>query len=123
MKTLIIMATIIIALSGVSEAKVLTASWYDEVSLKTEGTWAWSKGVMANGRQFSSDRYTAASCDYPLGTTLRVTRPDTKASVVVLVTDRTAKRFTGKRIDLTSRAFSELGSCKEGLIDVQVQKI
>ena len=127
MKTLIwlmawIIATSIMAGVCLGKPKHLKASWYDEVSLKREGTWKTSGGLMANGRQFSSDKFTCASRDYPLGTKVKVTRPDTKASVVVLVTDRTAKRFKGKRIDLTPRAFSELAPCSEGLIDVIVER-
>ena len=127
MKTLIwliVWCTVTLVMAGVclGQPKHRVASWYDEVSLKKEGTWKTSGGKMANGRQFSSRDFTCASRDCPLGTTLRVTRSDTKASVVVLVTDRTAKRYAGKRIDLTSSAFSKLAPCSEGLIDVIVER-
>lgn len=104
-------------------AETLTASYYSVASLKAEGTWNYSKGVMANGRQFSDMGLSCASWDYPLGTKVKVVRPDTKASVVVLVTDRTARRFKGKRIDLSIEAMRRLDGIEQGLIKVEVTKI
>ena len=105
------------------QPKHRVASWYDEVSLKKEGTWKTSGGKMANGRQFSSNEFTCASRDYPLGTTLRVTRAGEKAFVVIVVTDRTNRRFKGKRIDLSKAAFMQLADIKQGLIPVLVTEI
>ena len=108
--------------SGIKDSGVfLLASWYSVQSLKEEGTYSYSKGIMANGRQFSDNGLTAACNSYPLGTKVKVTRTDTKASVVVLVTDRTAKRFTGKRIDLSAGAFAKLAPLSKGLIKVIVE--
>lgn len=74
---------------------------------------------------FRDEGLTCASWDYPLGTKIKVTRTTTKASVVVLVTDRTAKRFKGKRVDLSKSAFSTLtnGNLDQGLCKVEVEKI
>jgi len=108
------------SLSG-GGSQLLLASYYSVQSLKDEGTYAYSKGIMANGRQFSDNGLTAACNSYPLGTKVKVTRTDNKASVVVLVTDRTAKRFTGKRIDLSAGAFAKLAPLSKGLIKVIVE--
>ena len=109
--------------SGLAQAQDLTASYYSVESLKREGTWSYSKGAMANGRQFSDNNLTAASWDWPLGTKVRVTRKDTKASVVVLVTDRTARRFKGKRIDLSYTAMYRLDGIHRGLVPVSVEVV
>lgn len=107
-------------------AEILTASWYSVQSLKDEGTFKYSKGVMANGKKFNDLAFTAASWDYPLGTTVKVTNIKTGASVQVMVTDRTARRFKGKRIDLTPIAFKAISGkwgLEEGLVKVRVEVI
>jgi len=121
----ILVALTLIGGCGMNEAWAmeLTASWYSVQSLKDEGTWKHSKGVMANGRQFSDDSMVAASWNWPLGTKVKVTRTDTKASVVVLVADRTARRFKDKRIDLSKKAFGLLADHKQGLVLVTVEAI
>jgi hypothetical protein len=100
----------------------LTASFYSLSSLKKEGTYAYSKGIQANGKIFDENALTCASCDFPLKTKLRVTMvKDTKKSVIVEVSDRTNKRFKGKRIDLSKRAFMEIASCEQGIVSVLVE--
>jgi rare lipoprotein A (peptidoglycan hydrolase) len=101
----------------------LTASWYSIQSLKREGTYAYSKGQMANGEYFRDDNYTCATRDFPLGTNLRVTNRDSGKSVYVKVTDRINKRFAGKRIDLSKRAFSQIANCKQGIVSVVVEVV
>jgi rare lipoprotein A (peptidoglycan hydrolase) len=104
-------------------AQDLTASWYSIQSLKNEGTYKQSKGIMANGEQFKDEGHTAASWDYPLNSYVRVTDKATGKSIIVKITDRTARRFKGKRIDLSSGAFQRLASLQEGLIEVKVEQI
>ncbi len=97
----------------------LTASWYSVESLKREGTWKYSKGVMANGKLFKDIDMVCASCDYGLGDRLLISTKD--KSVVVTVSDRTNKRFKGKRIDLSKSAFMQIANLKQGLISVKVE--
>ena len=118
----IILATIIFISPCYAEVQNLTASWYSTQSLKEEGTWKHSKGVMANGQQFSDNAFTCACNSYKLGDRLRVIGRNGR-SVVVVVTDRTAKRFTGKRIDLSISAFSKISDTCRGLEKVTVEKI
>ena len=115
----------VLASSGriVSDAEALTASWYSVASLKKEGTWRYSHGQMANGKWFQDDKYTAASWGYPLGTILKVSNTKTATSVTVCVSDRTARRFKGKRIDLSKAAFSKIARLEQGLVEVQVRRI
>lgn len=122
----ILMIMVITLASGCAReawAMDLTASWYSEAALKRDGQWDITHGRMANGQLFTDSGLTAASWDFPLGTTVKVTRTDTKASVVVLVADRTARRFKAKRIDLSKGAFSRIADCKQGIIPVTVEAL
>jgi len=123
----VIMTIVILTLLGCSsepawaEGMNLTASWYSESALKRDGQWDITHGRTASGQLFTDSGLTAASWDFPLGTTVKVTRTDTKASVVVLVNDRTARRFKGKRIDLSLQAMRELDGVNRGIVPVQVE--
>lgn len=116
----------ILAITATAQAQQLTASWYSIESLKAEGTYKYSKGVMANGQMFSDNGFTCASWDYPLGTWLLVTNRKGGNNVIVRTTDRTARRFKGRRIDLSKGAMEALGgrkALKEGLLLVKVEKV
>ena len=105
------------------EAQELTASWYSVASLKAEGTWKTSKGVMADGKCFSDSGFTCATRLYPLGTCLRISSIETGKWVVVEVTDRVGARFAKTRIDLTPMAFLRLAELKKGVVAVNVEEI
>jgi len=105
------------------EEVILTASWYSTESLKKEGTWKTSKGVMSNGQKFDDNRFTCATHLYPLGSRLLVTNLQNAKTVKVVVTDRIGKRFAKTRIDLSQRAFSEIADLKSGLVPVKVEEI
>jgi rare lipoprotein A len=101
----------------------LKASWYSVESLKKEGTWKYSKGVMANGHIFSDNGFTCATRIFPLGTLVRVTNSISKSFVYVKVTDRIGKRFGKTRIDLSKLAFQRIASLNNGLVNVTVERI
>ena len=63
---------------------------------------------MAGGGKFHQKIITAASLQYPLGTTLKLTSVKTNRSVIVTVTDRGpwTKRY---QLDLSKAAFTALG--------------
>ena len=92
---------------GCKKAYALDASWYSVEALKRDGQWDVTKGRMANGEPFSDTQYIGASRDYPLGTVVRVTA-ESGSSTVVVIKDRINKRFKGKRLDLSPRAFKEI---------------
>ena len=111
---------LLLLIAGIVRAE--EASWYSVESCLREGT----SGIMANGEVLNDERKTCASWDYPFGTKLQVTNLHNGRSVVVLVTDRgPAKRLykKGRTIDLSKRAFSELASLKQGIIEVKVKEI
>ncbi len=101
----------------------LTASWYSEQSLKSEGTWTKSKGIMANGQKFNEDKLTCATRLFPLGTTLKITNKNNGKSVCAVVTDRIGKRFANSRIDLSKGAFKRIANLDDGLCPVVVDVI
>ncbi|MDP9407664.1 MAG: septal ring lytic transglycosylase RlpA family protein, partial [Actinomycetota bacterium] len=72
----------------------------------------------ASGSPYDPERLTAAMTTVPLGTVVRVTRPDGRA-VTVLVTDRGP--YVGDRIlDLSQAAMRELGRFGVGQVRVEV---
>lgn len=103
------------------KASVMTSSWYSIDSLKKEGTWKHSKGVMANGKKFKDEEKTCATRLWKIGTTLCVTNIKTKKSVIVKVTDKISQRLAEKRIDLSKIAFEEIEDLEKGLVQVKVQ--
>jgi rare lipoprotein A len=122
----IVLSAILFTALAKADVIQLTASWYSVSSLKSEGTWRYSNGRCADGSFYRDGNLTCASCDCPLGTMVLVTNTHNGKSVTVRVTDRTNKRFKGKRIDLTPKAFkiiSPSGSLKEGLIPVTVEVV
>ena len=96
------------------------ASWYGE---EHRGK------LMANGRRFNPDRFTAASWFYPLGTKVLVTLASASQpprSVVVTITDRgPAKELVrdGRIIDLSHAPFRMLAPPDLGLVAVAVQPL
>ena len=113
------------SLSGV-DGHIFLASWYSEASLIKEGTRKnGERQVMANGKEFDETKFTCASRDYDLRERLKISAVDSGRSVVCEVTDRIGKRFKGKRIDLSKRAFEVLagGRLDRGILQVQVKPI
>ena len=111
---------------GLCAVLILTGSWYSEESLKAEGTWVRTKGVMANGQEFSDNRRTCACNLYPLGSWLFVTNMESGKRIIVQVTDRISEEHGGTRIDLSKSAMEALGgkqALKDGLLPVKVEKL
>ena len=61
---------------------------------------------------------------YSFGFRLHITNLETSKSIVVVVTDGIGKRFKGKRIDLSKRAFEILsnGQLNKGLLQVRIER-
>ena len=107
-----------------ADIQYLTASYYSRQSLIDEGTAKYNpRFIMANGRVFKDDGLTAACNSLRLGDRVRVTNLRNGKSVVVLVTDRTARRFKGKRIDLSISAMRQIDGIERGLEKVKVEVI
>ena len=125
----VIVFTLLFSLFSAKLVKVqeFTASWYSIESLRAEGTYKTSKGIMANGKEINENAYTCASRDYAIGDWLLVTAIDSGRNVIVQVTDRIGRRFKGKRIDLSKGAFGKLlmegETFDKGLLKVKVTKL
>src|SRR5438045_2474584 len=119
MKTLASSVFLLIAVTASANLAppVGMASWYGE---EHRGR------LMANGKRFNPDNFTAASWFYPLGTKVKVTlnsQNQPPRSVLVTITDRgPAKRLVrdGRIIDLGHAAFRALAHPDLGLVAVTV---
>ena len=97
-----------------SEGVTGDATWYG---------YAFHGRVMRNGEIYNMyDPTITASTAYPLGAWLRVTRPDTGATITVRVTD-TGAFWYPHILDLSWAAFSRLANPAEGRILVVVERI
>lgn len=104
----------------------LNASWYSRADLIRDGQDKKTHFIMANGKEFYDDSMVCASWDFPLGTLVRVTHITGGNSIIVRVSDRTARRFKGKRIDLSKGAMEALGGKRaliRGLLPVSVEVV
>lgn len=71
--------------------------------------------LFADGTRYRKDSIAFASNDFPLGSMVTVETPEGK-SLTAKVRDRMAKRFTGKRIDVTVNGWKALTSRGYGLL-------
>jgi rare lipoprotein A (peptidoglycan hydrolase) len=122
-KRLVAAGVLFLFLTSNAYAINLTASWYSIQSLKKEGTYKTSKGVMANGKLFNDNAMVCANRIFPMGSLLRVTNLKNNLSVIVRTTDRIGIRFAKSRIDLSKGAFSRIADCEQGIVSCRVERI
>lgn len=72
-----------------------------------------------SGEVYNEQKPSAASNDYPLGTTLLIINKTTGQTVTVVVNDRMAK-YIHNRIDLSKFAFKQIASLDKGLQKVHI---
>ena len=70
----------------------------------------------ANGEIFSRYAHTAAHPDWPFGTMVQLTHPNTGATVTVRINDR-----SGGALDISEQAARDLGTYSEGITAVEVE--
>lgn len=90
------------------EAQEGIVSWYDESELTAMGT------------RYDPDRMAAAHKTLPFGTVVRVTRMDTRDSVVVEINDR-GPWIEGRIIDLARRPAQEINLIQKGIAPCRVE--
>lgn len=78
--------------------------------------------LTASGEAFDQQSLTAASKTHPLGSKLKVTSKKTGKSTTVKVTDR-GPHVKGRVIDLSKSAAEKIGMPKDGLAQVQIERI
>ena len=76
----------------------------------------------AYGEIYDRNKLTAAHKMHPLGTRLRVTRLDTKKSVIVRVNDR-GPYLKGRIVELSYAAAKQLGMLNDGNLEVKVEVV
>ena len=84
------------------------ASWYD---------------YDLNGVVWSKNHRTAASRRFARYSYVKVTNQDNGKSVVVFINDHGPTKETGREIDLSSHAFSQLAPLSIGLINVKIEQL
>src|SRR5437762_11839523 len=122
MKTSLLITGLFLAAALSSSAYVPpasgTASWYGK---------AHRGKLMANGRRFDTNKLTAASWFYPLGSKIRVhLEGQPSRAVLVTITDRgPAKELVrgGRIIDLAEAAFKQLAPPQVGLVQIKLERV
>jgi rare lipoprotein A len=76
----------------------------------------------ASGELYDKDKMTAAHKTHPYGTYIRVTRLDTKKSVVVRVNDR-GPYISGRVVDVSRKAAEQLGLVADGTARVKLEVV
>jgi rare lipoprotein A len=89
------------------------ASWYGD---KFHGK------LTASGETYNKNAYTAAHKTLPFGTIVRVTNTANNKSVDVKINDR-GPYVKGRVIDLSHKAFSQIGDVKKGVAPVKIEII
>ena len=77
----------------------------------------------ASGEPYDPSERTAASRTLPFGTVLRVTRPDTGASVIVRVNDRGPFGRRQRVLDLSRSAAEAIDMIRRGVVEVHVEVV
>ncbi|TMR03052.1 septal ring lytic transglycosylase RlpA family protein [Nonomuraea turkmeniaca] len=76
--------------------------------------------MTANGERFNPSAMTAAHKTLPLGSRVRVTNPNTGASVTVRINDR-GPYAGGRCLDLSAAAFATIGNTSAGVMRVRYE--
>jgi rare lipoprotein A len=76
----------------------------------------------ANGEHYNPNGLTAASRTLPIGSTVKVTNPDTGRSVKVRINDR-GPFVHGRSLDLSKRAAEKIGITHKGAARVKVTRV
>lgn len=74
----------------------------------------------SSGAVFNNQKFTAAHRTLPFGTKVRLTNPQTQASVIVEVNDR-GPFSKVKEIDITQAAFKKIAPLQVGLLRVDME--
>lgn len=87
------------------------ASWY--------GKYFHGK-LTASGEKYNMRAYTAAHKTLPFGTIVRVTNTSNGKSVEVKINDR-GPFVKGRVIDLSPKAFNQIGNTNQGILPVRIE--
>lgn len=121
MKRLIAFAAIILALSGCSSAPS-TSKGPEQVGKASYYADKYHGRTTPSGEVFNQQALTAAHQSYAFGSRVKVTNIANNRSVIVTINDR-GPFVHGRIIDLSKKAFSQIASVKQGVIEVTVERL
>lgn len=108
------------ALTAIRDTSYTNSKYYTKSGLASYYADRFQGQKTANGERYDTAAYTAAHPWIPFGTTVAVTNPATKRSVLVRINDRGP--HTGNRIiDLSKAAAKSLGVYKKGVARVTLE--
>lgn len=102
-----IASAITLALSTAANADRMRVSWYGP---------GFDGGYTASGEIFDRYGHTGAHPDWPFGTLVLLTNPDTGDSVTIRINDR-----SGGALDISEQAARDLGTYDYGIAPVEVE--
>ena len=97
----------ILSLPTAASADRMRVSWYGP---------GFDGGYTASGEIFDRSAHTGAHPDWPFGTLVLLTNPDTGDSVTVRINDR-----SGGALDISEQAARDLGTYDDGIAPVEVE--
>ncbi|WP_421799686.1 septal ring lytic transglycosylase RlpA family protein [Haliscomenobacter sp.] len=115
MRSITLVFTLVLSLN----ALVLCAQEFGYASYYSD---EYNGSETAYGEIYDRGKMTAAHKMHPLGTRLRVTRLDTKKSVIVRVNDR-GPYLKGRVVELSYAAAKQLGMLNDGQVEVKVEVV
>lgn len=92
-------------------------------SFSGQASWYGEGQATASGERFNPGELTAAHRNLKFGSKVEVTNKSTGKSVVVRINDRGPAKWTGRVIDLSQRAFSEIAPLSAGVCQVTYEVI
>ncbi|MCF7516825.1 septal ring lytic transglycosylase RlpA family protein [Pseudoalteromonas sp. L21] len=122
MNKLIVFALLSLILSGCSSSPTINSS--AEVQRGKASFYAdkYHGRTTASGTVFNQQALSAAHLDLAFGTRVKVTNIANNKSVIVSINDR-GPFVHGRIIDLSKKAFSQIASLQQGVIDVTVEQL
>lgn len=111
--------------SASSSASAKTREYAKNHELVGQASWYGSKfhgKLTASGEKYNMRALTAAHKTLPFGTIVKVTNTETNKSVQVKINDR-GPYAKNRVIDLSQRAFEQVGDTSKGLISVRIDII
>lgn len=109
--------------SAIGESK--TKDYAKSHTLIGQASWYGNKfhgELTASGETYNMNAYTSAHKTLPFGTIVRVTNTANNKSVDVKINDR-GPYVKGRVIDLSYKAFAQIGNVKKGTIPVKIEII
>ncbi|MDX2319576.1 MAG: septal ring lytic transglycosylase RlpA family protein [Moritella sp.] len=120
--TILVLAMLTGCSSTLTTGSAKTIAYSKSHDLVGEASWYGNKyhgKRTASGEKYNMRAYTAAHKTLPFGTIVRVTNTANNKSVDVKINDR-GPFVRGRIIDLSQKAFEQIGSTHKGVVPVRI---